>query len=62
MVSQSTLVSVRMNERTQPAAINHQPRDKSTKLLRGQKINLEHADDVRAEGSIEESIDSKLGN
>ena len=52
---------IRMNQRAQRPPPNHQPTDKSPKLLRRENIHLEHPDRVRAYRSLHQRVDPQFG-
>ena len=51
-----------MYQGTQRTAIDHQPWDESTKLGRGEEVDFEHGDRVRAYGAVEEGVDTEFGD
>ena len=51
-----------MNESTERAPINNQPRDKGSKLRGGEQIHFKHGHRVRADRPVEEGVNSKLGD
>jgi len=50
-----------MNQRTKRSPPHHKPAHERAKLLRTEHIHLEHADRVRADGSLEHRIDAQFG-
>ena len=52
---------IRMDQRAQRPPPNHQPTDKSPKLLRRENIHLEHPDRVRAYRSLHQRVDPQFG-
>ena len=53
---------IRMDQGTEWAPMDHQPGDEGTKLCRSEQINFEHGDGVRADGTVEEGVDSEFGD
>jgi len=52
---------IRMNQRTKRPPPHHKPTHKGSKLLRTENIHLEHANRVRADGSLEHRVDAQFG-
>lgn len=52
---------IRMNQHTQRPPPNNQPTHKRPKLLRREQIHLKHPDWMRADGPLEDGVDSQLG-
>lgn len=48
---------VRVDQRRQRPAVDHQPRDERAELLRREDVDLEHPDRMRADGAVEELVD-----
>ena len=42
--------------------MDHQPGDKRTELRWSEQVDFEHGDGVRADGTVEEGVDSELGD
>ena len=52
---------VRMNQRTKRPPPHHKPAHERAKLLRVEHIHLEHANRVRADGSLEHRVNAQFG-
>ena len=50
-----------MNQRTKRSPPHHKPAHERAKLLRVEHIHLEHANRVRADGSLEHRVDAQFG-
>lgn len=55
-------IRIRMHQRTQRPAVDHQPGNKSPELGGCEQVHFEHGDGVRADGVVEEAVDAKFGN
>lgn len=53
---------IRMQQRTERAPIDDQPRHKGPELRRRQQIHLEHGDRVRPHRPVKEAVDSEFGD
>lgn len=52
------VMRIGMDQSTQRAAINNQPRDKSPELCRREEIDFKHGHRMRTNGFVEESVDA----
>lgn len=50
-----------MNQSTQRATVNDQPRNESSKLRRREEVDFEHGHRMGADGPVPDSVNAKLG-
>jgi hypothetical protein len=54
------LIRVWMDERRQWSPIDDKPRNESTKLFRGEQIDLKHADGMRSQWSVPDLVNAEF--